>query len=657
MKANQNQAIAINSDKALNNKVDAHSSADNSQNETLSPTYGISIAPNNTVAAVNVNVAATADSSAIAGDYVADAAAVQQQTTAMNTQLNNMKQSAVNVEKQFKMGNKAHYTHLIQLVLFWIEAVLIKGYLDSIYTSKLSKSFKKKVDHGINFAPLLATVWEGVGKSSVMTNKFNRNSRAMNVILNEYNANLQKYAVNTVDQLVAFVEDKGGIGGLIDTTKVVGNENATDFDSDLQLCKTAATQDTETIAKLAQEGLKHIQNSTSYPTASFPANVVLNKDNCSLVLISKTHNGQYAVVDQITDTALINQSLAKQYSGDFGSLPKSLRVIAETVATQCLPNSLQHSYKSLIEEAGKFDDGEKRHIARRLIYKSSEGQFLLSSIRTDSCLVTVAKPKEQVIEDVDHDLQLSSASRRELEKKVISPRMFKSYKLEDLGDNEIFPANGATFSHELVLESVAAGDEAQTDRIVVFMDAESTHEESFRQVDAPDLSNTSPLWERTVSPSWVQEFNVCFTNNWVESHGKHIKRPHQTVLELEFKRRIVQVNFFKKGSDYDYDLTVTTQIVDGEKYRIPCTVLSKDFAVAMHALGDLPLSNDVVLQVYAGFLKISYETDAATYELYIPFADEAGKRFSTGFTKYQLVRSDIEPEDDLTYQTEEEMVE
>ena len=196
-------------------------------------------------------VAATADSSAIAGDYVADAAAVQQQTTAMNTQLNNMKQSAVNVEKQFKMGNKAHYTHLIQLVLFWIEAVLIKGYLDSIYTSKLSKSFKKKVDHGINFAPLLATVWEGVGKSSVMTNKFNRNSRAMNVILNEYNANLQKYAVNTVDQLVAFVEDKGGIGGLIDTTKVVGNENATDFDSDLQLCKTAATQNAETIAKLA----------------------------------------------------------------------------------------------------------------------------------------------------------------------------------------------------------------------------------------------------------------------------------------------------------------------------------------------------------------------------------------------------------------------
>ena len=68
-------------------------------------------------------VAATDDSSAIAGDYVADAAAVQQQTTAMNTQLNNMKQSAADVQKQYKLGNTAHYTHLVVMVLFWIQAV------------------------------------------------------------------------------------------------------------------------------------------------------------------------------------------------------------------------------------------------------------------------------------------------------------------------------------------------------------------------------------------------------------------------------------------------------------------------------------------------------------------------------------------------------
>lgn len=646
----ENQSNFDSNVNASNNEVVAHSNVDNSQNEML-------LAIDNTVEGVNKEDRANDDSSAIAGDYVADAVAVKQQTSAMNIELDKMKQSAVNVEKQFKLGNKSHYTHLVELVLFWLKAHLIQGYLESIYSAKLSGKFKTNTSQDVNFAPLLATVWEGVGQSSVMTNKYNRNSRAMNAIKKEYTNNPQKYVVNTVDQLVAFVEGKGGISGLIDTKKAPANANATDLDSDLQLCKAATTQDAETIAKLAQDGLKHIKNSTSYPTASFPASVVLNKDNCSLVLISKTHNGEYAVIDQITDSALINKSLAKQYSGDFRSLPKSLRVISETVATQCLPNSLQHTYKHLIEEAGKFEDGEKRHIARRLIYKSSQGQFLLSSIRTDSCLVTVATPKEQVIEDVDYDLQLSSVSRRNLEMKLISPRMFKSYKLEDLDENEIFPANGSTFSHELILESVATDNDSEADRIVVFMDAESTHAESFRQVEVADLNNTMPLWERTLSPSWIQEFNSSFTNNWVESHGKHIKRSHQTVLELEFKRRIVQVNFFKKGADYDFDLTVSTHVVDGESYGTPCTVLSKDFAVAMHALGDLPLINDVVLQVYAGFLKISYETDAANYELYVPFADEAGKRISTGFCKYQLVRKFESVEDDPSYQTEEEMLE
>lgn len=375
------------------------------------------------------------------------------------------------------------------------------------------------------------------------------------------------------------------------------------------------------------------------------------------MLISKTSNGQYAVVDQITDSELINKSIAKQYGGNFVSLPKSLRVIAETVATQCLPHSLQHTYKHLIEEAAQSKDGEKRKVARRLIYKSAEDKFLLSSVRTESCVVTIAEPKSQVIEQVDFDLQLASSSRRALEKKIISPRMFKSYKLEDLGEYEIFPANGSTFSHQLVLESIAVDKKANPDRINVYMDAESTHEESFHQVDVAELNNVTPLWERKVSPSWIHEFNADFTNNWIKSHGKHIKRGHQTVLELEFKRRIVQVNFFKKGSDYDFDLTVATPIADGESYGTPCTVLSKDFAVAMHALGDLPLVNNVTLQVYAGFLKIAYETDAATYELYVPFADEAGKRSSTGFAKYQLVRNAMTPEDDLTYQTEEEMVE
>ena len=614
----------------------------------------------NSVLVVTLGVEAANDSAAVAGDYVADEAVMQQQKAAMNAELDNMKQSAANVEKQTKLGNKAHYTHLIEMVLFWLKANLIPGYLDSIYKSKLSNSYKKKVSHGENFAPLLATVWENVGTDNVMTNKYNRNSMAMNIIKDEYESNHAEYAVDAINKLVKFIEDKGGIGGLIDSRNVKGNATADsdlDIDFDAELCKAVAAQNAKEIAILSEEGLKHFQNSNTLPIATFTSNVLLNEDNCSFVLISKTITGQYAVIDQNTDSELIKKTLAKQYSGNFASCPKSLRVISETIATQCLPNSLQHTYKQLIEEARQSKDGVKSKVARRLIYKAANDTFLMSSIRTDSSVVTVAKPKAHVIEQVDYDLQLSSISRRALEKKIISPRMFKSYKLKDVGDDKIFPANGSTFSHELVLESIAVDKNANPELINVFMDAESTHEESFHQVDIADLSNQTPLWERTVSPSWIHDFNANFTSNWIKSHGKHIKRPHQTVLELEFKRSIVQVNFFLKFSEYDCDLTVSVPILEGANYGRPIYVLSKEFAVAMHALGDLPLINEVTIQAYEGFLKFSYETDAANYELFVPLVDESAKRSKVGFTKYQLVRNHQSPEDDCSFQTEAEMLE
>jgi hypothetical protein len=632
-----------------------------SQSETSSQTMGTNAATDNTATAVNVCELVTNDKTVNVGDYVAEDKVNQQQQAAMNVELEKMKESAVAVEKQYKLGNKAHYTHLVELVLFYISASKINGYLNSLYTSKLSKMFKSKVDHGVNFAPLLATVWEGVEKSSVMTNKYNRNSRAMNAILNEYNANVAKYTVNkdtTVAELVAFVEEKGGINGLIDFSKEnTSKKIETDFDADIELCTAEVKQDANEVEKLSQEGLKLVKSSTSYPTATFTGNVVLNKDNCSMILITKTNTGEFAVIDQITDTVLINKSLAKQCAGNFRSSPKSMRVMYETIATQCLPSSLQHTYKQLIEEAGKFTDGEKRHVARRLIYKSNEEKFLFSSIRTNSCVVTVAKPKQQVIEQVDYDLQLANVYRRELEKKIISPRLFNSYKLVDLDENEIFPANGKDFSHHISLEEITEAKDKVAHRFPVVLDGESTHAESFHQVDVADLKGKTPLWKRTVNSNWIQEFNACFTNNWIESHGKHIKRPHQTILELEFKRQLVQVNFFKKGSEYDFDLNVIVPIASGEGYGQPCNVLSKDFAVAMHALGDLPLINDVVIEVLEGALKFEYETDAAFYELYVPFVNESAERYTSAFTKYQLVRNQASPEDDPSYQTEEEMLE
>ena len=239
---------------------------------------------------------------------------------------------------------------------------------------------------------------------------------------------------------------------------------------------------------------------------------------------------------------------------------------------------------------------------------------------------------------------------------MISPRQFNAYKLENLTHTAVFPCGGL-FSHHLRLVPAVVTEKAEVKAIDVDLAPESSQNESIYQVDIADMAKAVPLWERKVGADWVKVFNSQFTNNWVKSHGQNITRPNQSVLELEFKSKVVQVNFFKKGSEYDTGLTVAVDVPSGKIYGTPCQVLSKDFATAMHGIGDLQLVSGATIRVFNGFMQILYETDAASYQVCIPFMTETGKRESDGFTKYQLVRADIDPKADPSYQSEEDMLE
>lgn len=607
--------------------------------------------------AINVAAPAANSSSFIAGDYVADAKAEKLKTQKLDVNFGKMQKQAKEVSRRHTTNKHGHYKLMVEMVVFGKDAVEVDGYMDTICPSTTGKKFKKQVSYGINFAPLITAVWAGLD-CELVNNKTNRISRAMNAILNEYNANSAVYATDTVKKLVTFVIKSGGENGLVKYKTQAPSDVATmsDTDADMLLCQPAAKLSNVEVVRLQKEAMAHYKNVTVLPTANFTGNVLLNEDDCSLVLVNKNKNGEYAVISQVTDTKMINEVITERYGCDFSSSPVSLRVINEVLATQCLPSVMQHTYKKLTEEAGKFSDGTPRKVMRRLVHKAAEGTFLMSAIRADSSLVTIAAPKSLVVEQVDYDVQLLALSRRQLEQAMISPRQFKAYKLDNLSNKAVFPCGGE-FSHHLRLVPVATNTKSEVKPINVHLAPESTVNESLHQVDIAITAKATPLWERKVDADWVKVFNSKFTNNWVKSHGQNITRPNQSVLELEFKTKVVQVNFFKKGSEYETGLTVNVDVPAGKKHGTPRQVLSKDFATAMHGIGDLQLVSDATIRVFAGLMQILYETDAATYQVCIPFVTEKGKRETKGFTKYQLVRSDIDPEDDLSYQSEEDMLE
>jgi len=601
------------------------------------------------------------------GDYVEDEFHQRKETLLLNQQFETIKLDVDRVVQQHRQGKRFFITNLVETVIFWKKGSSVKNYLPNLLGNKIltatgkPKKFKMVVNHGHNFAPLLNQLWANHSECELVAKKTNRLSRAMNTI-DKMITDQGPVVDTTTEKIVDQIVKNGGLSGLVSYGSKVNsstNENMiADSAADQQLCKKDMALSNEEKRKLFAQGLEHFNNVTVLPTANFNAHIAVNDENMSLVLVRQNPTGDFSVIGDVQDKSQIESVVAAKYSGDISSISPSMRVVMEILMTQCLPNRLQETYKKLLEVAGKFGDGSKSHVVRRLFYKHAAKTFVLSPIRAESGVITIAKPLAEVFEDqslIEEDLQLSTMSRRNLEREIISARKFKSYLVEDEQGIGLIPC-GNSFSHGQNMIGIEKEKSNSQKRFQVIFDPENTDTESIRQacVDIEDFDAKTPLWSRTVSADWIKTFNAAFTSKWMDNHAKYMARNNQKNIELEFSRKSLQLGFFSDGKEYDCKVQVEVP-VSMESRSVSAYVLSKDFAIAMHGLDDLKITKDVQLRLYKSLLRITYWTDVAAYELLIPTCNSSGVRHTDGFYEYRLESLNLDPQDDLSFQTEEEM--
>lgn len=550
----------------------------------------------------------------------------------------------INSRKQF---NKA----FVELMLFFDRAMYAPSYLDKFYETD-GKAHKRKVNHGHNFAPLIAEVWDGLEGKKLDTNKKNRWSRAMNNLLKIYKSD-PKYQTDTVNRLAELLDTKG----LASFVKYGADEQKTDDDvadyvADVQLVnKNLTILSRGETKKLYAIGAKHFGTAKLVPHAKFSMSIPVNNDSMSLVLLRDMGNNEYAVITATAEEETMHEYVTQKYVSDFTVAPKAMRVIYETIATQCPPNQLKHIYHKLVDKAGTFADGHEKNVVRRLFYKHETGQFIMSPVRADSGVVTVLNPKIQVLKNVQGDVLLSTMSRRKLEEKIISPRLFNTHVAKNLDQNDLIEES-KNFSNQVTL---VIPD--QEEKIEVIFGPELSKKESFSQVVVKRWSEKKANWSVELPVEWIKKFENSFTSNWLASHGQHAVRAHQKMLELEFGTKSIKVNFFEKENEFDLSNEVQFKVdsVKGKAQKM--RVFSKDFAIAMHALSCIPLIGQVRIFLINDVIALKYETEVGDYELYIPGCEENGIRKSKGFDKYQLSIYEPDAMELAEEQSEEESAE
>lgn len=576
------------------------------------------------------------------GNYVADEHKHNHKRIELDKKFNLLCSTARTAAGQMLASNEIFYRHCVELVFFFHSA---KGtdYLHELIKKRTNRQYKAKVSHGYNFAPLIDAVWMGVEAKDLPTNKSNRISRALNRVYEVWGS-AHGYRADAKPELVAYMFSQGGISGLVNykaDEDAMEREFEPDLKADKQAIRKASDIASLAVQKAYADSLMYFRDRSDLPTVRFDFDIAVNDDDVSLVLVNRKDESQYAVIDTVVDRAQVSRALTRSYLGQYGVLPPAVRFIAEILATQCCPAEHDSTYVHLLNEAGRVSSGRAKSALRRLIYRHQKRDFLLSNIRGNHGLVTVAKPRMEVLAESIDDVALTTLSRRLLETYLVSPKNFRMLRFTlDIGLGPI-PSARSDFTHALKVK-VLAGNDGSSPEVPIYFHRENLERQPENQVDVLPYPDDQLQWKRSLSPEWFKRFNAAFTHNWVNSHARHINRPQHTVLGIQFKHSTLTVNFF--NLDNEADLHTMVAVPTGHpQFGQSRSFLSKDFAIAMLQIADLPIKGEVEMALFPSYLRLSYETDVGEYAIYLPAAISTGERKDEGFTNYNM--QSIIPED------------
>ena len=508
----------------------------------------------------------------------------------------------------------------------------IDGYLAAAYNTT-GKKYKKKVKHGINFAPLFWLAW---GDNNDLTDD---KCRRWSIVLNKFDAlydTEKQYRTDSVAKLQNFLNNNGGVDGIVSKGKESDDEQdedeLSDDEADALFVRDAPLLTLDTMLSRLYGKANEFYGSVTAPASiELDYTIPITDDGFGLVLVRK-RGDRFQLVGASGDETMVKPLAMHTYLHDFAALPSSIRTIVETISTQCLPERLQNFHDALVDDAAKSVGVGRSKAVRRLMYVHSTGDFVLSPMRADSGVVTVARPHQTILANASRDVFLSTRSRRAIERRLISSHDFNLYvPTSDAVVPEFGPQTNAA-SHAVRLQHQFAP------RDFLHLDFWPFYESLTAprgQLIAVPLQPGFGKWRASLSLAWFRKFALEFTAPWLRSHGTYIKRPHQKVLRLSFGKRELTVHFVHRDDTFEAEVTVNFGSMSASGKDVSVHALTKDFVIAMQAIADLGVASAISVEVGADVIALSFGTGAAGYKLYVPTCTLEGVRSSEHFTPYE----------------------
>ncbi|MBU3558030.1 hypothetical protein [Polynucleobacter sp. Nonnen-W13] len=540
----------------------------------------------------------------------------------LQKELAQLKQLADKQSHMYVSSRNMLYEGLAKVYLWWQEANKEKGLLEKLYKEN-GIQYKKEIKADENYSPLLRYLWGMDG--TVNSNTIDLWNRALNKVNAAINADKVFYKQNTIQKIITFIDTKGGIRGLAayDSTQV-------DVAKEPKLKKTKIDVNVEKKRHeehLAKGNVYYATNAT--PIAKFTTKHSLPTADSSigLGLFRKTKSG-YELLKAIDDKALIEQALIGSYARSTDSVPYTVRLITEIIATQTVPKPLQSLSRSLADKSKfKSADGTAMMMLKRLLYMAEKRVFVLSANRSACSPVTIAMPNKQII-DSKQSVALNINDRTYIENSLIHSGDLNFYTTDT--PTKVLAIKGEAATHKLELENTIT----KKYRYVRFYPL-TIHksEASKQQAILKRGMKFKAVHTAKLDTNWLAELNGEFLSRWVNGLGKSIKRKEYAVIALAFGKSGITFKFCQRANTYVEEELIKYTHASNAK-AITVEALAKDIIPILNSLVYSDLVGGVTVEVDSKGIFFKYKTKSAEYIVAVPTTNSKGIRNEDYFQAY-----------------------
>ena len=531
----------------------------------------------------------------------------------LQKELKQLKELADEQMYAYKSSRTLLYKGLARVYLWWVKANKEKGLLEKLYKQN-NIQYKKEIKTSENYSPLLQYLWGMDG--TVNSNTIDLWNRTLNkvhttVISDTY------YKTNTENKIISFISDKGGIRGL------AGYDSLATVD----VAKAPPKTFKLSVDVKKKRHVEHLEKSKMYfaqtakPISKFETKHSLPTADSSigLGLFRKTKNG-YELLKAVDDKNLIEQALVGAYARSTDSVPYTVSLLTEIIATQTVPKALESLSRSLADKSkAKTDDGKVMDSLKRLLYRSKEGVFLLSANRSACSVVTVATPKQKVMSS-KQNVAMRVQDGTWIEDNVIHSGDINFFTTNSPKTLQPITSKNEKATHKLLLENTLTKQE----RNVRFYPLNIYKNEASRTQAVQSVA-IKAVHKTKLDANWLAELNGEFLSRWVNGLGKRMKRQEHSVFALSFGKKGIEFKWEQRADDYA-DKQLITYTYPNKTKAITVEVLAKDIIPILNALVYGDLKGSVAVDVDSKAIQFKYETLNATYQIAVPTANSKGKR-------------------------------